>query len=139
VAAPPAPSRLPQLCLLCCPVCRRHSLSLYANISSIRWDYDSEDVAGCAYWRAHVSACDSAGAAFDGPASLPRAVPSGRTSLALTPVSHTLPHHRTLSADIAPPGGAPVRPFFVDAKTHTQYEVAERLWGAIGDAYAAAS
>ena len=25
----------------------RHSLSLYANISSIRWDYDSEAVAGC--------------------------------------------------------------------------------------------
>ena len=37
--------------------------------------------------------------------------------------------------DIAPPGGAAVRPFFVDGATHTPFEVADKLWAAIGDAY----
>ena len=40
------------------------------------------------------------------------------------------------TADVAPPGGAPVRPFHIDAKTHTPYEIADRLWRTIGDAYA---
>lgn len=34
---------------------RRHSLSLYANVSSIRWDYESEDCAGCEFER--VAGC----------------------------------------------------------------------------------
>lgn len=60
----------------------KHSLSLYATISSIRWDYDSEDVAGY----------------------------------------------------IAPPGGAPVRPFYIDSRTQSAAAVADRLWTAIGEA-----
>lgn len=35
--------------LLVCVCACRHSLSLYTNISSIRWDYDSELVTGCKF------------------------------------------------------------------------------------------
>ena len=38
-------------------------------------------------------------------------------------------------ADIAPPHGAPVRPFFIDAATHTPFDVANKLWAAIGEAH----
>ena len=46
-AAPLYPRHQPAFLALPRPVPRRHSLSLYANVSSIRWDYESEDVAGC--------------------------------------------------------------------------------------------
>lgn len=38
-------------------------------------------------------------------------------------------------ADIAPPGGAPVRPFSVDPRIKSTYEIADELWAAIGDAH----
>lgn len=37
-------------------------------------------------------------------------------------------------ADIAPPDGAPVRPFHVDPRFNTPKEVADKLWDAIGAA-----
>jgi hypothetical protein len=38
------------------------------------------------------------------------------------------------SADIAPPGGAPVRPFYIDPRTHSPAAVADRLWAAVAEA-----
>ena len=35
----------------------RHSLSLYASISSIRWDYDSDAVAGCEWGECGSAHC----------------------------------------------------------------------------------
>lgn len=61
----------------------RHSLSLYANISSIRWDYDNDAVAGY----------------------------------------------------VAPSDGAPVRPFYIDPRTHTPFEVADSLWRVVEEAH----
>ncbi len=95
----------------------RHSLSLYASISSIRWDYDSDAVAGCAC----CIVCHFPSARSCAPTLLRS--PAIRAPPALPP------------ADVAPPHGAPVKPFHLDPRALSEKAIADALWASIGEAY----
>ena len=89
---------------------------MYATISNIRWDYDAPDaVAGCTSLRW-----------------------IGRGAVHALGTLHTTTAHFHL-ADIAPPDGAPVRPFHLDPRVTTPKGIADALWARIGEASGAAA
>jgi hypothetical protein len=116
--------------LVALPTCR-HSLSLYASVTAIRWDYDAAPevaVKGC-----ELLHCNNAsGTGVVSTHSL-----SQRTARACR--SNDLPAPTScffvLAADIAPPNGAPVKPFHFDPRLMNEKQIADALWDSIGEAW----
>jgi hypothetical protein len=44
-----------------------------------------------------------------------------------------------MPADVAPPGGAPVKPFHFEPRVMSDKAIADSLWVSIGEAYGLAS
>ena len=93
----------------------KHFLTLYAIISAIKWDYEGGEGAAVEGCECHGCCCK-------------RTESEMIETHALRPVFHKRP------ADIAPPGGAPVRPFRFDASM-PPFPLADALWGVVGEAH----
>lgn len=88
------------------PHLRRHSISLYANICSIKWDYDSKDIAG--------RECRGHGMASTRRASNQPAIPIPPTDVM--------------------PEGRPVKAFSIPAGSLDDTALANALWATIAQA-----